>query len=89
MTDSPRETRLLHGSTIPRAQAQASAPQPAGEISFGQILGVLRRRYRVIAAMTMLGTGVGAFLASREPPTYHAGAVLRVADERRSLTGDM
>jgi succinoglycan biosynthesis transport protein ExoP len=89
MTDSTPETRLLHGSTIPRGQAQASAPQPAGEISFGQILGVLRRRYRVIAAMTMLGTGVGAFLASREPPTYHAGAVIRVADERRSLTGDM
>ncbi|MFL5495511.1 MAG: polysaccharide biosynthesis tyrosine autokinase [Gemmatimonadales bacterium] len=89
MTDSSPETRLLHGSTIPRGPSMASAPQASGEISFGQILGVLRRRYRVILLMTMLGTGVGGFLASREPPTYHAGAVLRVADERRALTGDM
>jgi succinoglycan biosynthesis transport protein ExoP len=88
MTDSSPDTRLLHGSTIPRGPSPAPAAS-SGEISFGQILGVLRRRYRVILLMTMVGTGIGAFLASREPPTYHAGAVLRVADERRALTGDM
>jgi polysaccharide biosynthesis transport protein len=89
MTDSTPETRLLHGSTVPRAPAQAPGPQAAGEISFSQIFSVLRRRYRVILLVTMIGAGAGGFLASREPPTYHAGAVLRVADERRSLTGGM
>jgi hypothetical protein len=35
MSDSFPETRLLHGSTIPRGPLQAPAPQPSGEISFG------------------------------------------------------
>jgi polysaccharide biosynthesis transport protein len=86
MSDFSPETRLLHGSVIPRSPAPA--PESTSEISFGQILGVVRRRYRVIVLMTMLGASVGAFLAYREPPTYRANAVLRVADERQSLTGD-
>jgi succinoglycan biosynthesis transport protein ExoP len=87
MSDFVPETRLLRGSAI--SPAPALAPQPSGEVSFGQILSVLRRRHRVILLMTMLGAGAGAFLAYREPPSYQATAVLRVADERRSLTGDM
>jgi polysaccharide biosynthesis transport protein len=87
MSDFSPETRLLPGSTIPVAHV---SPPPANhEISFGQILSVIRRRYRVIVLMTMLGAAGGAFLAYREPPTYRANAVLRVADERRSLTGGM
>jgi tyrosine-protein kinase Etk/Wzc len=61
----------------------------AGEsVSFRQILTVLRRRYPLILAMTLVGATIGLFLASREPPTYHATALLRFAGERRALTGD-
>ncbi len=64
-------------------------PPPAGEISFRQVFSVLRRRYRLVLLLTGLGAAMGAFLASREPPSYQAGAVLRVAGERRALTGGM
>jgi polysaccharide biosynthesis transport protein len=57
-------------------------------VSFRQILTVLRRRYPLILAMTLVGATIGLFLASREPPSYHATALLRFAGERRTLTGD-
>jgi polysaccharide biosynthesis transport protein len=57
-------------------------------ISFRQILAVLRRRYQLILAMTLAGASLGLFLASREPPSYRAAALLRFAGERASLTGD-
>ena len=38
--------------------------------------------------MTLVGASIGLFLASREPPAYSAGAMLRFAGERRALTGD-
>jgi succinoglycan biosynthesis transport protein ExoP len=87
MSNFSPETRLLPGSVSPRIPAPA--PESSHEISFGQILGVIRRRYRVIVLMTMLGAAGGAFLAYREPPTFRASAVLRMADERRSLTDGM
>jgi succinoglycan biosynthesis transport protein ExoP len=87
MSDFHPETRLLHGSVTAPEPPPGYGPRPAGEISFRQILGVVRRRYRVILLVAMLGAGAGAFLAYREPPAYQAKAVLRVADERRSLTG--
>jgi succinoglycan biosynthesis transport protein ExoP len=87
MSDYRPETRLLHGSVAAPETAPGYAPRPSGEVSFRQILGVVRRRYRVILLVAMLGAGAGAFLAYREPPAYQAKAVLRVADERRSITG--
>jgi succinoglycan biosynthesis transport protein ExoP len=87
MSDYRPETRLLAGSVASPEAAAGYSPRAAGEVSFGQILGVVRRRYRVILLVAMLGAGAGAFLAYREPAAYQAKAVLRVADERRSLTG--
>ena len=52
------------------------------------MLTVLRRRYQLILAMTLVGASIGLFLASREPATYHANAMLRFAGERQTLTGD-
>jgi tyrosine-protein kinase Etk/Wzc len=52
------------------------------------MLAVLRRRFQLILAMTLIGASIGLFLASREPPAYSATAMLRFAGERRSLTGD-
>jgi succinoglycan biosynthesis transport protein ExoP len=64
--------------------------RPAGDsISFGHILGILRRRYRLILSLALIGVAAAAYLASRAPATYKAAAVLRLAGERRALTGEI
>jgi succinoglycan biosynthesis transport protein ExoP len=79
--------RLLPGSVEPpMVPVNASAGEES--VTFRQILTVLRRRYQLIVAMTLVGATLGLFLASREPPSYHAGAMLRFAGERTALTGD-
>jgi capsular exopolysaccharide synthesis family protein len=83
----PPNHRLLPGSTQPGFQP-LEAPEAGDSVSFRQILTVLRRRYQLILAMTLVGASIGLFLASRDPATYHAGAMLRFAGERQSLTGD-
>ncbi len=79
--------RMLPGHTEPPMRPIESS-ESGDSVSFRQVLTVLRRRYQLILAMTLVGATVGLFLASREPPTYHAGAMLRFAGERRALTGD-
>src|SRR3954452_5179026 len=79
--------RMLPGHVEPPMH-RIDAPESGDSVSFRQILTVLRRRYQLILAMTLVGASIGLFLASREPPTYHAGAMLRFAGERRALTGD-
>ncbi|HET9727082.1 MAG TPA: polysaccharide biosynthesis tyrosine autokinase [Gemmatimonadales bacterium] len=86
MSQLPNQ-RLLPGTTQP-GFAPLEAPGAGDSVSFRQILAVLRRRYQLILAMTLVGASIGLFLASREPATYHAGAMLRFAGERQSLTGD-
>jgi succinoglycan biosynthesis transport protein ExoP len=62
--------------------------QRAGDsISLGHLYGVLRRRWRLVLILTVFGIGAGAYLAAKEPATYQAVAVLRLAGERRALTG--
>jgi succinoglycan biosynthesis transport protein ExoP len=79
--------RLLPGSVEPQMRPVETAD--AGEaISFRQVITVLRRRYQLILAMTLVGASLGLFLASREPAAYRASALLRFAGERASLTGD-
>jgi uncharacterized protein involved in exopolysaccharide biosynthesis len=64
--------------------------RPAGDsMSLGQLFGVLRRRYRLVLIITLLGLGTGAYLAARAPASYKATAVLRLAGERRALTGEV
>ncbi len=70
------------------------SPQPveyaevAGTVTFRQALTVLRRRYLVILGMAVIGALGGLFLASQTPPAYQASAMLRLAGERQTLTGD-
>jgi Mrp family chromosome partitioning ATPase/uncharacterized protein involved in exopolysaccharide biosynthesis len=61
----------------------------AGSISLGQIFGVLRRRYRLVLTLTLLGIAVGGFLVYKAPLIYLASATLRLAGERRALTGQI
>jgi polysaccharide biosynthesis transport protein len=64
--------------------------RPANDtISLGHILGVLRRRYRLVLGLTLLGLAAGGYLAARAPAAYKATAVLRLAGERRALTGEI
>ncbi len=64
--------------------------RPAGEsISLGQIFGVLRRRYRLVLLLTLLGLGAGIYLALKTPATYKAVATIRLAGERQALTGEI
>src|SRR6185437_4892182 len=79
--------RLLPGSSEPPLRP-IEPVEPSGTVSFRQVYTVLRRRYQLILAMTLCGATLGLFLASREPATYRAGAMLRFAGERRELTGD-
>jgi len=83
----PPPNRMLPGSTD-GAFRPVEIPESGESITFRQVLTVLRRRYQLILAMTLVGASIGLFLASREPATYHAGAMLRFAGERRALTGD-
>ncbi len=87
MSRLPSVPRALPGRTEPPMRP-IEAPDAGDSVSFRQVLTVLRRRYQLILAMTLVGAALGLFLASREPPTYYASAMLRFAGERRALTGD-
>ncbi len=64
--------------------------RPGGDsLSLGQIFGVVRRRYRLILLMTLLGIAGGGYLALKTPASYRAVATIRLAGERRALTGEM
>jgi polysaccharide biosynthesis transport protein len=60
---------------------------PAGDaVSLGQLFRVIRRRYKLILLVTLVGLGAGAFLAAKTPASYRAMATIRLANERRTLT---
>jgi len=85
MDQYPPEPRLLPG---------AAAPLPADQrrddsVSLGHAIGVFRRHLRLILVLTLVGTGVGAVLGFTQPPEYDAVGTIRMALERRSLTGDI
>src|ERR687889_975534 len=67
---------------------EAAYDRPAGDsVSLGHMFGVLRRRYRLVLLMAILGIGAGAYLAFMTPATYQAKATIRLAGERREMTG--
>ncbi len=86
MRPQPPHDRLLPGSYEPPMR-HVETGDTAGAISFRQALNVVRRRMQLILAVTACGAALGLFLASREPTTYKASAMLRMAGERATLTG--
>ena len=86
MHDRFPENRMLSGSVAPQATIEDHSSQT---VSLSHLVGVLRRRWRVIAVVTAIGAAIGAFLAASEPPTFQASALIRLAGERRQLTGNM
>jgi len=81
---------MLPGTTEP--QPVPSRPVDYAEggeaMSFRQALTVVRRRALLILFMTAIGAGIGLFLAWNTPAMYTASAMLRMAGERQTLTGD-
>jgi tyrosine-protein kinase Etk/Wzc len=86
MRAQPPNDRLLPGGYEPPLRPM-EAGETAGMVSFRQALVVLRRRFQLILAVTACGAALGLFLASREPTSYKASAMLRLAGERQTLTG--
>ncbi|HYF38537.1 MAG TPA: P-loop NTPase [Gemmatimonadales bacterium] len=80
------------GRQLPPAPAafDRGPERPSGDsISLGHMLSVLRRRYRLVLGLSLLGLAAGGYLAARAPAAYKATAVLRLAGERRALTGEI
>jgi capsular exopolysaccharide synthesis family protein len=87
MPNPTPDHRLLRGNVEPPMRP-VEVSSAGDSVSFLQILTVLRRRYQLILAMTLVGASIGLFLASQAPATYRAAAMLRLAGERQTLTGD-
>ena len=53
------------------------------------ILALFRRRFWLVFPVTLAVFGMAAYKAYWDPPIYRATAVLRLSDERRSLSGSL
>jgi Mrp family chromosome partitioning ATPase/uncharacterized protein involved in exopolysaccharide biosynthesis len=82
MHDNFPENRMLPGAVAPVAIEQGMQQT----VSLSYLVGVLRRRWRVIIGMTAVGVTIGAVLAARQPPTFEANGLIRLAGERSQIT---
>ena len=87
MPPQPPPDRLLPGS-YEHPLRPVEPGESAGVVSFRQAVAVVRRRLQLILAITAVGAALGLFLASRDPTTYRASAMLRLAGERQTITGE-
>jgi succinoglycan biosynthesis transport protein ExoP len=87
MPAQPPHDRLLPGAYEPSLRP-VEPGESAGMVSFRQAIAVVRRRLQLILAITAVGAALGLFLASRDPTTYRASAMLRMAGERQTITGE-
>lgn len=86
MREYPPDSRLLTGTTAP---PPLSYPQRDDSISLRHVISVIRRHYRLVLALTLVGAALGGFFGLTQRPQYQANGVMRLALERRSLTGDV
>ena len=87
MSEYYQESRQLPPGPDHHLSRGFEAP-PNAHVSLGHMYGVLRRRYKLVLGLTLFGAAVGGLLAYRDPSTYQAMAVFRLAGERRTLTGE-
>jgi tyrosine-protein kinase Etk/Wzc len=52
-----------------------------------EYLAIVRRQLWVVLLMTLIGSGLAAYVVFTAPPKYSAVSVVRLADTRRALTG--
>jgi tyrosine-protein kinase Etk/Wzc len=79
------DSRLLPGTTA----MPPIHPQRDDTLSLRQVIGVMRRHYRLVLGLTLVGAALGGFLGASQHPKYEANGVMRLALERRSLTGEV
>jgi succinoglycan biosynthesis transport protein ExoP len=87
MSDFYRGQRQLPPG--PGYMDQEFETQASASISLRQMFGVLRRHHRIVLTLTVLGAAAGGFLVYKAPASYEAQATLRLAGERRALTGQI
>lgn len=64
--------------------------RPASDsLTLGHMFGVLRRRYRLVLLGTVLGIAAGGYLAAKAPAMYEGKGTIRLAGERRAMTGQI
>lgn len=73
---------------LPELADDGAALGPAEAISVERILHALQDRLLLVAAFTALATAVTGLSIRETEPTYRATAVIRLSDERRTLTGE-
>ena len=87
MSDFYRGQRQLPPG--PGSMDQEFEPHTGASISLRQMFGVVRRHHRIVLTLTVLGAAAGGFLVYKAPASYEAQATLRLAGERRALTGQI
>jgi uncharacterized protein involved in exopolysaccharide biosynthesis/Mrp family chromosome partitioning ATPase len=86
MHDYPPDSRLLPGNRAP--YPTNVPPQRDDSVSLRQVISVFRRHWKLVLAVTVVGTALGGFFGATQRPRYEATGVMRLALERRSLTGE-
>ncbi|HEX6965396.1 MAG TPA: polysaccharide biosynthesis tyrosine autokinase [Gemmatimonadaceae bacterium] len=71
------------------APADAEADDALDEIDLKEVLGVLRRHVKLIAAVTILAGAAAGYIAHRSRPDFQAGAVIRLVDQKQALTSGL
>ncbi len=86
MRDYHPDSRLLPGA---RAPYPTNAPSHRDDsLSLRQVIGVFRRHWKLVTALTVVGMLVGGFIGATQRPKYEATGIMRLALERRNLTGE-
>src|SRR5690242_6976759 len=76
----------MHAHAMP---PQNNADESADEIDLKEVLGVLRRRVKLIACITILAGVAAGYVAHISRPLFQAGAVIRLVNSRQALTGGL
>lgn len=88
----PRSTNP-HELTPPISKYQSANdlnnPLADESLDLRKFFGLLRRNSQLVIAVAVLVGTVAAFVLVRQPPEYRASAMIRLKNERQSLTGSL
>jgi succinoglycan biosynthesis transport protein ExoP len=75
--------------SMPDATSGSSADGSTTTVSFGAILFTVRRHLWLLTGMTLAAGVIMVLMVLRDEPVYRATAMVRIADERRSMTSGL
>ena len=85
----PKPNQMIEAS-LPRilAAPDANAAAPFGELGdLKEILAIIRRRKWLVLFVAAVSSAVAGYFAYTKTPIYLAAASVRIADERRAISG--